>query len=150
MAQPRIVFVHALKKALIPVVTTVGLHRAARPFDARPDLVSQRRRLRARRPRAGIIQLAHILPNITAAIIVTVSLDIGGIILAEATLNFPGLGMQPPNPCWGSMVAVGNRYLQTAPWISLAPGSAIFLTVMSINLLGDGIRDAMDPYLRNR
>jgi len=96
------------------------------------------------------IMTAHILPNITAAIIVTVSLDVGGIILAEATLSFLGLGIQPPNPSWGSMVAVGNRYLQTAPWISLAPGTAIFLTVMSINLLGDGLRDALDPYLRNR
>ena len=96
------------------------------------------------------IMLRHILPNITAAIVVTVSLDIGGIILAEATLSFLGLGIQPPNPSWGSMVAVGNRYLQIAPWISLVPGTAIFLTVMSINLLGDGIRDAMDPYLRNR
>ncbi len=96
------------------------------------------------------IMLAHIFPNITAAIIVTVSLDIGGIILAEATLSFLGLGIQPPNPSWGSMVAVGNRYLQTAPWISLVPGTAIFLTVMSVNLLGDGLRDALDPYLRNR
>lgn len=96
------------------------------------------------------IMMAHILPNITAAIIVTVSLDIGGIILAEATLSFLGLGIQPPNPSWGGMVAVGNRYIQVAPWISLAPGTAIFLTVMSINLLGDGLRDAMDPYLRNR
>ncbi len=96
------------------------------------------------------IMLSHILPNITAAIIVTISLDIGGIILAEATLSFLGLGIQPPNPSWGSMVAVGNRYIQTAPWISLAPGTAIFLTVMSINLLGDGLRDALDPYLRNR
>ena len=96
------------------------------------------------------IMMAHILPNITAAIIVTVSLDIGGIILAEATLSFLGLGIQPPNPSWGSMVAVGNRYIQTAPWISLVPGTAIFLTVMSINLLGDGLRDALDPYLRNR
>ncbi len=96
------------------------------------------------------IMMSHILPNITAAIIVTVSLDIGGIILAEATLSFLGLGIQPPNPSWGSMVAVGNRYIQTAPWISLVPGTAIFLTVMSINLLGDGLRDAMDPYLRNR
>ncbi|MCY4072179.1 MAG: hypothetical protein OXG60_12850 [Chloroflexi bacterium] len=80
----------------------------------------------------------------------TISLDIGGIILAETTLSFPGLGIKPPNPSWGSMVAVGNRYIQTASWISLVPGTAIFLTVMSINLLGDGLRDAMDPYLRNR
>jgi peptide/nickel transport system permease protein len=96
------------------------------------------------------IMIYHILPNIAAPIIVTVSLDIGGIILAEATLSFLGLGIQPPNPSWGSMIAVGNRYIQTSPWISLVPGAAIFLTVMSVNLLGDGLRDAMDPYLRNR
>jgi peptide/nickel transport system permease protein len=96
------------------------------------------------------IMMLHILPNILAPIIVTVSLDVGRIILAEATLSFLGLGIQPPQPSWGSMVAVGNRYIQTYPWISLVPGAAIFLTVMSVNLLGDGIRDAMDPYLSSR
>ena len=96
------------------------------------------------------IMMNHILPNILAPIIVTVSLNVGGIILAEATLSFLGLGIQPPEPSWGSMVAVGNRYIQTYPWISLVPGTAIFLTVLSINLLGDGIRDAMDPYLKSR
>lgn len=96
------------------------------------------------------IMRSHILPNILAPIIVTVSLDVGGVILAEATLSFLGLGIQPPDPSWGNMVAVGNRYLQTSPWISLVPGTAIFLTVLSVNLLGDGLRDALDPYLRNR
>ncbi|MCA9887200.1 MAG: ABC transporter permease [Anaerolineae bacterium] len=96
------------------------------------------------------IMLFHILPNILAPLIVTISLNVGGIILAEATLSFLGLGIQPPNPSWGSMVAVGNRYIQTYPWISLVPGTAIFLTVISVNLLGDGLRDAMDPYLKSR
>ena len=96
------------------------------------------------------IMMRHILPNILAPIIVTVSLSVGTIILAEATLSFLGLGIQPPQPSWGSMVAVGNRYIQTYPWISLVPGTAIFLTVMSVNLLGDGLRDALDPYLRSR
>lgn len=96
------------------------------------------------------IMMFHILPNILAPIIVTLSLNVGGIILAEATLSFLGLGIQPPEPSWGSMVAVGNRYIQTYPWISLVPGAAIFLTVLSVNLLGDGLRDAMDPYLKSR
>lgn len=92
----------------------------------------------------------HILPNMLTPIIVTVSLGVGSIILAEATLSFLGLGIQPPQPSWGSMVAVGNQYIQLYPWISLVPGTAIFLTVMSINLLGDGLRDALDPYLKSR
>lgn len=93
------------------------------------------------------IMFSHMLPNILAPIIVTLSLNVGGVILAEATLSFLGLGIQPPNPSWGSMVAAGNRYIQLYPWISLVPGTAIFLTVMSVNLMGDGLRDAMDPYL---
>ena len=160
MAFPRIVLIIAiagiLGPSLINALVAIGivgiapLARLARGLTlsaSEEDYVMAARALGSSNWR---IMMRHILPNITAAIIVTVSLDIGGIILAEATLSFLGLGIQPPNPSWGSMVAVGNRYLQVAPWISLVPGTAIFLTVMSINLLGDGIRDAMDPYLRNR
>lgn len=91
------------------------------------------------------IVLQEILPNVTAPIIVVASLSIGRMILAEATLSFLGLGIQPPTPSWGSMVAAGNRYLQLAPWISLIPGLSIFLMVMAVNFVGDGIRDAIDP-----
>ena len=160
MAFPRIVLIIAIAGLLGPslvnaliaigIVGIAPLARLTRGLTlsvSEEDYVLAARAIGASNRR---IMLSHILPNITAAIIVTVSLDIGGIILAEATLSFLGLGIQPPNPSWGSMVAVGNRYLQTAPWISLVPGTAIFLTVMSINLLGDGLRDALDPYLRNR
>lgn len=96
------------------------------------------------------ILFQEILPNITAPIIVVASLSIGGIILAEAILSFLGLGIQPPTASWGSMVATGNRYLQLAPWMSLVPGVAIFLMVMAVNFLGDGVRDALDPYLSGK
>jgi ABC-type dipeptide/oligopeptide/nickel transport system permease subunit len=87
----------------------------------------------------------HILPNTLAPVIVLVTLGIGGAILAEASLSFLGLGAQPPTPSWGSMLSAGRDYLLQAPWLSLYPGMAIFLTVMGFNLLGDGIRDLLDP-----
>jgi ABC-type dipeptide/oligopeptide/nickel transport system permease subunit len=91
------------------------------------------------------IILRHILPNTMAPVIVLVTLGIGGAILAEASLSFLGLGAQPPTPSWGSMLSTGRDYLLQAPWLSLYPGMAIFLTVMGFNLLGDGIRDLLDP-----
>lgn len=87
----------------------------------------------------------HILPNTLAAVVVLVTLGIGGAILAEAGLSFLGLGAQPPQPSWGSMLSAGRDYLLQAPWLSVYPGLAIFLTVMGFNLLGDGIRDLLDP-----
>lgn len=87
----------------------------------------------------------HILPNTLAPAVVLVTLGIGGAILAEASLSFLGLGAQPPAPSWGSMLSTGRDYLQQAPWLSVYPGLAIFLTVMGFNLLGDGIRDLLDP-----
>lgn len=94
------------------------------------------------------IILRHLLPNIVAPAIVLVTLGIGGAILAEASLSFLGLGAQPPTPSWGSMLTVGRDYLSEAPWLSLYPGIAIFLTVMGFNLLGDGLRDLLDPRMR--
>lgn len=91
------------------------------------------------------IIVRHILPNTLAAVTVLVTLGIGSAILAEAGLSFLGLGAQPPEPSWGSMLSAGRDYLQQAPWLSLYPGLAIFLTVMGFNLLGDGIRDLLDP-----
>lgn len=87
----------------------------------------------------------HILPNTMAPTIVLVTLGIGGAILAEASLSFLGLGAQPPTPSWGSMLSTGRDYLLQAPWLSVYPGMAIFLTVMGFNLLGDGLRDLLDP-----
>ncbi len=94
------------------------------------------------------IILRHILPNTVASAIVLVTLGIGGAILAEASLSFLGLGAQPPTPSWGSMLSTGRDYLLQAPWLSIYPGLAIFLTVMGFNLLGDGLRDLLDPRMR--
>lgn len=91
------------------------------------------------------IIVRHILPNTVASAIVLVTLGIGGAILAEASLSFLGLGAQPPTPSWGSMLSTGRDYLLQAPWLSIYPGLAIFLTVMGFNLLGDGLRDLLDP-----
>ncbi|MEX2582863.1 MAG: oligopeptide ABC transporter permease [Gemmatimonadota bacterium] len=90
----------------------------------------------------------HILPNTLAPVIVYATLGIGTTILIEATLSFLGLGVQPPTPSWGNMIADGRDALLTAWWISTFPGLAIVLTVTAFNLLGDGLRDALDPRLR--
>jgi len=94
------------------------------------------------------ILLQHVLPNIPAPIIVEASLHIAAATLAEAGLSFLGLGVQPPTPSWGAMLNVGRGYLEVAPWMAMAPGAAIFLTVLGFNFLGDGVRDALDPRLK--
>jgi peptide/nickel transport system permease protein len=87
----------------------------------------------------------HILPNISAPLIVQASLAAAFAILVEAGLSFLGLGVRPPTPSWGSMLRTGQQYLDVAPWLSMAPGVAIFLTVLAFNLLGDALREALDP-----
>jgi ABC-type dipeptide/oligopeptide/nickel transport system permease subunit len=94
------------------------------------------------------IILRHILPNSLAPIIVVGTLGIAGNILSEAGLSFLGLGVQPPTPSWGIMLAEGRNLIQTAPWICIFPGLAILFTVLGFNLLGDGLRDALDPRLK--
>jgi len=89
--------------------------------------------------------LRHILPNALGPIIVAVTLGIPGAIMSEASLSYLGLGVQPPTATWGSMIYEGRSYLRHAPWMSLAPGLMIMLTVLAFNLLGDGLRDALDP-----
>jgi peptide/nickel transport system permease protein len=105
---------------------------------------------RALGSRDGRIILATVLPNAAAPLIVEVTLRLAYAILAEASLSFLGLGTQPPAPSWGQMVADGRRFLSLAPWASVAPGLAIMITVLGFNLLGDGLRDALDPRLRSR
>lgn len=95
------------------------------------------------------IMLRHILPNIISPVIVMGTLMMGDAILIEATLSFLGMGAQPPIPSWGSILASGRSYLRLAPWVTLFPGIAIMLTVLGFNLLGDGLRDALDPRLKN-
>jgi peptide/nickel transport system permease protein len=91
------------------------------------------------------IVLRHILPNILAPILVQATLAIAAAIIAEASLSFLGLGQQPPAPSWGSMLNTATRFLSQAPWMAVWPGLAIFSLVLSFNLLGDGLRDALDP-----
>jgi peptide/nickel transport system permease protein len=91
------------------------------------------------------IALKHILPNILPALIVQATISIASAIIAEASLSFLGLGQQPPAPSWGSMLNTAQRFLTNAPWMAVWPGLAIFLTVLSFNILGDGLRDALDP-----
>lgn len=91
------------------------------------------------------ILLRHILPNVLPPITVYATLGVGGIIIATAGLSYIGLGAQPPSPEWGAMLDAGRAYLRTAWWMSFFPGAAIFVTVLCINLLGDGLREAIDP-----
>jgi len=94
------------------------------------------------------LALTHVLRNCLAPVIVAVTLNIGGMITALAGLSFLGLGVQPPTSDWGSMLAASRQYLNVAPHVAALPGMAIFLTVLGFNLLGDGLRDALDPRLR--
>jgi peptide/nickel transport system permease protein len=96
---------------------------------------------------SGII-FKHILPNSMAPIIVSATLGVANAILAEAYISFLGLGVQPPTATWGNMLDGANNYLDTAPWLWFYPGMLILLTVLSINFLGDGLRDALDPHSR--
>ena len=90
----------------------------------------------------------HVLPNAMAPIVVQASLSVAFAILAEASLSFLGLGVQPPAASWGSMINAGRGYLQQAPWIVFAPGAALFVTVVGLNFVGDAVREALDPRLR--
>ncbi len=94
------------------------------------------------------IALGDVLPNVLPQLLVQASLTVASAIIAEASLSFLGLGQQPPAPSWGSMLNTAQRFLTNAPWMAVFPGLAIFVTVLSFNLLGDGLRDALDPRAR--
>ena len=97
------------------------------------------------------IVFRHILPNVVAPIIVIASIWVGNAIVIEAALSYLGLGTPPPTPTWGGMLALeGRRHLENAPWLALAPGAAISIAVLAVNMLGDALRDVLDPRLRNR
>jgi peptide/nickel transport system permease protein len=95
------------------------------------------------------IIFSHLLPNTTAPIIVYATLGVAGSLLTAAGLGFLGIGVQPPTPEWGAMLSTGRGYLRDAPFLMIFPGVMIFLTVMSLNIAGDALRDALDPYLRS-
>jgi peptide/nickel transport system permease protein len=94
----------------------------------------------------GRIMFTQILPNIMGPILVVATLGVAGAILVEAALSFLGLGVQPPTPSWGGMLSSAQEKMFTAPWISIFPGLAIFVTVLGLNLFGDGLRDLLDPH----
>jgi len=106
------------------------------------DYVQSVRALGAASPH---IIVRHVLPNVMAPLIVQATITIATAIIAEASLSFLGLGLQPPTPSWGAMLNTAKNFMVQAPWMSIFPGSAIFLVVLGYNLLGDGLRDALDP-----
>jgi len=95
------------------------------------------------------IAFSHILPNAVAPILVATTLGVGGAILTESALSFLGIGVQPPTPSWGNMLTEGKDNLEIAWWLSMFPGLAILVTVLGYNLLGEGLRDALDPRIRD-
>jgi peptide/nickel transport system permease protein len=94
------------------------------------------------------VAVRHVAPNIVPPVLVQATLSLAAAIIAEASLSFLGLGQQPPSPSWGSMLNTAQRFLTQAPWLAVFPGATIFLCVLSFNLVGDGLRDALDPRSR--
>lgn len=109
--------------------------------------VTAARSIGVSRPR---IILRHILPNCIPTLIVLFTLNVPASILTESSLSFLGLGVQPPDTSWGQMINLGRQYLYSAPWLCFAPCAAIMLVVLAFNFLGDGLRDVLDPHLRNQ
>jgi len=111
------------------------------------DFVTAARALGGRN--SGVI-LKHILPNLASSIIVLATFELARMIIRESFLSFLGLGIPPPNASWGGMLAEGRSYMLNLWWLAAIPGSAIFFTTLGINLMGDGLRDWLDPHTRNR
>ena len=138
------------KVALFLALGAVGWAGVARLVRAQVLSVREReyvvavRSLGASDPR---VIRCHILPNVLTPIIVIFSMGLGASIMAESSLSFLGLGAQPPQPSWGSMISSGLDYLRVAPWLSIAPGAMVTVTVLGFNLLGDALRDMSDPKL---
>jgi peptide/nickel transport system permease protein len=160
LAFPAIVLALAITAALGPslnnvmiAVGVVGIPVYARLVRGQVLSVRNREYIEAART-IGVpdirIMTRHILPNVTAPLIVQASIGVAIAIIAESSLSFLGLGVQPPVPSWGGMISVGKDWLNQAPWMSFAPGLAIFLTVLAFNFFGDALRDALDPHLQNR
>ena len=146
-----------LGAGLTNIMIAVGfstLPRFARLMQAEVLTISEREFITAARaigaPPIRSILLKHVLPNSLSSVLVMATLYVSTAILAEATLSFLGLGPAPPTPTWGSMINDGSSVLQLAPWVVLFPGLAIMITVLGFNLVGDGLRDALDTRLRDR
>ena len=157
LAFPALILAMAIAGALGPSLTNAIIAIAAVTWAVyarlvRGQILSLRRRefveaARAMGASRTRIVLRHLLPNALAPLMVQASFDLGSSIIAAAGLSFIGFGAQPPTPEWGVMISEGRNYISTQPWLSLFPGLAILLAVGSINLLGDGLRDAFDPRL---
>jgi peptide/nickel transport system permease protein len=94
------------------------------------------------------IMARHVLPNALGPIVVSATLAVGNAILVESSLSFLGLGVQPPTPTWGNMLMEAQATMATQPWLAIFPGVAILLVVLAVNFIGDGLRDALDPRIR--
>lgn len=160
LAFPSILLAMVIAAAMKPGLTTViialavtGWPWAARLVRSQALYVREQNYIEAARSLgAGNLRIIifHIVPNCLGPILVQASLSIGWVVLTAASLGFIGVGVTPPTPEWGLLVAEGQQVFALFPWISLFPGIAIFLTVVGANLLGDGLRDALDPRLRRR
>lgn len=131
--------------AIIGLTSWMGLSRLVRGevLSLRErDFIWAARGLNLSAPR---ILFVHILPNVVSPVLVAATLGVGGAILTESALSFLGLGVQPPAPSWGNMLAAGKDYIHIAWWLTLFPGLAILVTVLAFNLLGEGLRDVLDP-----
>ena len=146
--------VFALGPSLLNVILVMGVTRWVQfARIVRADVLSIRERefvagARARGNRSLRLLLHHVLPNALTPIIVVATLELAFMIIYESALSFLGLGVQPPTPTWGWMLADGRNYIATAWWLATFPGLAIMLTVLAVNLLGDWLRDTLDPRLK--
>ncbi len=158
LSVPQIVLAIAIAQTLGPSLENVILALSATywPFWARLVYAETRSALNETYVEASIalgarpwrVMLLHVLPNISSSVIVRTTIGMGGTILTAAALGFLGLGPPPPTPEWGRMIAESREFLPEAWWYATAPGIAIFLVVMGFNLLGDGLRDILDPRIR--
>lgn len=146
--------ISALGPSLLNIVLVMGVTRWVQfARIVRADVLSIRERefvegARARGNRQGRLLLRHVLPNALTPIIVVGTLELAFMIIYESALSFLGLGVQPPTPTWGWMLSDGRNYLSIAWWLATFPGLAILLTVLAVNLLGDWLRDTLDPRLK--
>lgn len=160
LAFPSIIFALAIVAALGPglenvIIALAFVHWTTYARLARSEVLAIKEREFVESARAlgnGHLRilLQYVFPNIAASIVVMATLDIAHVILSAAGLSFLGLGAQPPVPEWGAMVNEGREFIRTAPHLTVFPGLAIMVTVLSLNMLGDGIRDALDPRTQNR
>lgn len=151
-----IMIVSVLGVGLVNVVLAVaiaGVPRFARVVRGATMVVREQLYVEAARALGASdirIMLRHLLPNVTPTLVVLGTLDLGNAILSTATLSFLGLGAQPPTPEWGAMLSSGREFMRYAPWMMIFPGLALFLIVMSVNLVGDRLSQVLDPKAKDR